>query len=192
MENEQNHYKVLGVDKDAGPQEIKHAYRAAARKHHPDSVTGDSNEFRRVQEAYEVLSDEEQRSKYDRNRDTTSHVDMNRSTVYGMGRGERFSGFVREREHRRELSLEVLLSPAEASRGGALPVDVPVSEECWRCGGLGCLACHGSGHVEFPARVNISFPAGVQSGTGARVLLEDLDLPVALHITFIIVGVPMA
>lgn len=58
-------YKVLGVDKKASDSEIKKAFRKLALKKHPDKG-GDPEEFKKIQAAYEVLSDSEKREKYDR------------------------------------------------------------------------------------------------------------------------------
>ena len=61
-------YKVLGVEKTASAQEIKKAYRKLALKYHPDHNPGDKaaeEKFKQVSEAYEILSDEEKRAKYD-------------------------------------------------------------------------------------------------------------------------------
>lgn len=64
-----DYYSILGVSRDASQKEIKAAYRKLARKYHPD-VNKDDNEavekFKRVQEAYEVLSDPKKRERYDR------------------------------------------------------------------------------------------------------------------------------
>jgi len=60
----QNYYDVLGVKKDASEAEIKKAFRALARKHHPDAG-GDEEKFKSVNEAYEVLSDSKKRAEYD-------------------------------------------------------------------------------------------------------------------------------
>ena len=64
-----DYYKTLGVKKNAGADDIKKAYRKLARKYHPDVNQGDKTaeeRFKEINEAYEVLSDEDKRGKYDR------------------------------------------------------------------------------------------------------------------------------
>ena len=59
-----DYYDILGVKKDASADEIRKAFRTLARKHHPDAG-GDEERFKELNEAYEVLSDEEKRAEYD-------------------------------------------------------------------------------------------------------------------------------
>lgn len=68
MDNKRDYYEVLGVSKTATPDEIKKAYRKLAIKYHPDKNPGDKaaeEKFKEAAEAYEVLSNEEKRQKYD-------------------------------------------------------------------------------------------------------------------------------
>lgn len=60
-----NYYDILGIPKNATKDEIKKAYRKLAHQHHPDKQGGDEAKFKEVNEAYQVLGDDQKRSKYD-------------------------------------------------------------------------------------------------------------------------------
>jgi len=63
--SKRDYYEVLGVDKGASADEIKKAFRKAAVKHHPDKEGGDEAKFKEINEAYEVLKDQQKRQRYD-------------------------------------------------------------------------------------------------------------------------------
>ena len=89
-ENKRDYYEVLGVQKSASADEIKKAYRKAAMKYHPDRNPGDKEaeaKFKEVGEAYEVLSDDSKRQRYDQF--GFAGVDPN----YGGGNGPYGAGF---------------------------------------------------------------------------------------------------
>ena len=60
-----DYYEILGVDKNSTQEEIKKAYKKKAMIHHPDKG-GSEEEFKKVQESYDVLSDESKKQNYDR------------------------------------------------------------------------------------------------------------------------------
>lgn len=86
----QDFYAVLGVSKSASPDEIKKAYRKLAHQHHPDKSGGDDKKFKEINEAYQVLSNPEKRSQYDRFGQTHEQASRNGG---GFGGGNPFEGF---------------------------------------------------------------------------------------------------
>jgi len=80
-----DHYKTLGVDKNATPEEIKKAFRKLALEHHPDKTGGEDTKFKEINEAYGVLSDKDKRSQYDRFGSAGPNM--------GGGQGGGFDGF---------------------------------------------------------------------------------------------------
>ena len=90
-ENKRDYYEVLGVDKSASAEEIKKAYRKLAMKYHPDRNPGDKSaeeKFKEANEAYDVLSNEDKKAKYDR----FGHAAFDPASGAGGGFGG-FGGF---------------------------------------------------------------------------------------------------
>ncbi len=157
--SKRDYYEVLGTNKGASPDELKKAYRQMARKYHPD-VSQEANseaKFKEVNEAYEVLSDEQKRSMYDR----FGHAGLS-GAGSGFGTGGfdfggggfrdpfeifeevfgGFGGFGRSsgRQGRRprrgaDLRYELTLEFEEAIFGTEQEIEVPRQETCATCDG---------------------------------------------------------
>lgn len=160
-DNKRDYYEVLGVDKSVNDDDLKKAYRKAAKKYHPDLHPGDKEaekNFKEVNEAYEVLSDKEKRARYDQ----FGHAGVDPN--FGAGGGGGFGGFGdfgdlgdifgsifgggfggggRQRDPNaprrgNDTSAAVNLSFEEAAKGSKKTVKVTKIDNCDDCGGTGC------------------------------------------------------
>ena len=101
-----DHYKILGVDKNSSPDQIKQAYRKLASIHHPDKG-GDTAKFQQIQSAYETLSDPEKKQQYDQPQHHSfsgfpggfsfTHGGMNVEDIFGQMFGQQFGQ--RQQQH---------------------------------------------------------------------------------------------
>lgn len=82
-----DYYKILGVDKGASQEEIKKAFRKQAHQHHPDKKGGDEAKFKEINEAWQVLGDENKRKQYDQ-----FGSDFEQAGGFGGGGGNPFQG----------------------------------------------------------------------------------------------------
>jgi len=83
--SQQDYYTILGVSKNATDTEIKKAYRKLAMKYHPDHTKGDKNaeeQFKKISEAYAVLSDKEKRQQYDTFGSTDFHQRYSQEDIF--------------------------------------------------------------------------------------------------------------
>lgn len=89
----QDFYQTLGVSKSATPEEIKKAYRRLAHEHHPDKGQGDADKFKQINEAYQVLSDPQKRTQYDRFGSAYQNAPGGGAGGPGFGGANGFGGF---------------------------------------------------------------------------------------------------
>ena len=191
----QDHYKVLGVERKASQDEIKKAYRKLARKHHPDTNSGDpgaEERFKEVQEAYSILSDPEKRKAYDSG-GLFGSGGFDPGAFRGGGGGfggfgdiisDLFGGGARgtgrpQAERGRDLETEVHVSFEQAIDGAQIPVTVPLAAACPTCKGSGakpgtspsvCSRCQGRGvEAESQGLFSISQPCRQCGGTGTEI-----------------------
>ncbi|QKQ98730.1 molecular chaperone DnaJ [Candidatus Nanohaloarchaea archaeon] len=160
------YYELLGVSEDASQEEIKKAYRKKAKKYHPDSNSdsADEEKFKKINKAYDVLSDEEKRKKYDRfgkqgvegnaragqQRASQNFQDIFEHLFGGGGRGGR-----RGRNSGENLRIQTAVTLEEAYKGVEKSFEVARNKECPECNGSGaengntstCTECDGQGRV---------------------------------------------
>ena len=193
-ENKRDYYEVLGVSKTAADADIKKAYRKLAKENHPDLHPGDQAaeaRFKEINEAYEILSNSDKRSRYDQF--GFAGVDPNYGAggfggggfeggfdfgdlgdIFGSFFGGGFGGGARTRngpQRGESLRMGVTVSFEEAAFGCEREVTVERVEQCGTCKGTGaapgtspetCTACGGTGTVQQRRQT----PMGVFATTG--------------------------
>jgi molecular chaperone DnaJ len=177
--SKRDYYEVLGISQTASEQEIKSAYRRLAVQFHPDKNPGDASaedKFKEAAEAYSVLSDAEQRRRYDR----FGHAGVSSSAgtagwgapgfggiedilgdLFGFGDvfGSRGAGGRRSAAQRgSDLRYDLEISLEDAAAGMTAQLRIPRLESCEKCKGSGaaegtqpetCQTCNGAGQVRY-------------------------------------------
>ena len=169
----QDFYEVLGVARSASADELKAAYRKLAMKHHPDRNPGDKSaeqKFKEINEAYDILKDDQKRAAYDR----FGHAAFEQGSARGPGDfgfsggfadifdemfGEFMGGGRRSQggpSRGNDLPYNLEMSLEEAFRGKQTTVRVQTLVACDQCKGTGaeagsrpiaCPTCYGRGRV---------------------------------------------
>ena len=168
--SKRDYYEVLGVGKNASKDEIKKAYRRLSKQYHPDlNKEADATEkFKEIQEAYEVLSDDQKKARYDQfgHEDPTQGFGGGGAGFDGFGGFEDifnsfFGGGGRRRDPNAprqgaDLQYTMTLSFEEAVFGTETTIEIPKEEECDTCKGSGakpgtkpetCSHCKGTGQL---------------------------------------------
>ena len=184
MADKRDYYEVLGLQKGASDDEIKKAFRKLAMKYHPDKNPGDKEaeeKFKEINEAYAVLSDSEQKAKYDQfghaGVDPNSFAgggfggfggfedifDMFSGAFGGGGFGGAFGGQRRSNGPRKgnDIQKSMTITFEEAAFGCKKQIKLTKNIRCKTCGGSGakpgtskktCPNCGGSGEVRTQQR----------------------------------------
>lgn len=174
--SKRDYYEVLGVSRDASDAEIKKAYRTLAMQHHPDRNSGDAEAeelFKEASEAYQVLSEPEKRSAYDRfghdglrgmgHQGFSNFDDIFSSfgDIFGDLFGGAFAGSRARRDgprQGRDLAYQLEMTFEEAAVGVEREIEFERPTECVYCGGSGakspdaireCTSCGGSGQMSY-------------------------------------------
>jgi molecular chaperone DnaJ len=189
--SKRDYYDILGVNKGASADEIKKAYRKMAIKYHPDKNPDDASaeeKFKEAAEAYEVLSNDDKRARYDQfghegmrgggfgggghmsMDDIFSHFGDIFGGAFGGGFGG--GGSTRRRVNRgSNLRVKVKLSLQDVANGVEKKIKLNKYKECEACHGSGaergsspttCPTCHGSGQV---TRVTNTFLGQMQTAS---------------------------
>jgi len=185
---ETDYYKILGVDKSASEKDIKKAYRKMAMKYHPDRTQGDKSAeemFKRISEAYAVLSDKEKREQYDtfgasgfRQRYTQEDIfrgfnfgdifrefgfgDSHFANIFmgGAGRGRKFSV-----GHGADPFSAYTSTQRAPVRGSDLVYELPLTLEDILKGTSKTIALEQGGQLK---KVNVNIPKGMVTGKKLR------------------------
>jgi len=174
---EKDYYQILGLSRNASPDEVRKAYRQMAKKYHPDANPDNKQaeeRFKEATEAYEVLRDPEKRAAYDQfgmagvkggfssTGGGFGDFDVFGDSIFGdlfesfFGGGPRARARGRRPQRGQDIGYRMSITLVEAARGVEKEIDVPRSETCPRCRGTGakagteptvCPRCGGKGQV---------------------------------------------
>jgi len=191
-----DYYELLGIDKSASASEIKKAYRQMAKKYHPDKNPGDNEaeeNFKTINEAYEVLKDDKKREIYNRYGKSGLEGGM------GGGRTSQQSGFSnfddlgdifesmfgsgsrsRQQRENNDFSIEVRITFKEAIFGVTKTQKYKYKQSCKTCNGTGsadkksstCSYCNGAGEVH-QRQGFMTFAQTCPQCNGAGSLIKD-------------------
>lgn len=192
-EQKRDYYEVLGVDRNADDAAIKKAYRALAKKYHPDMNPGDAEaekKFKEASEAYAVLSDPEKKRQYDQFGHAAfdggmgggaggfdfSGMDM--GDIFGDIFGDLFGGGRRRSSASNgpmrgaNLRAAVRISFEEAAFGCEKEIEITLKDECTTCHTTGakpgtnpetCTKCGGKGKVVYTQQSFLGMVQNVQT-----------------------------
>ncbi|ETO91604.1 MAG: chaperone protein dnaJ [Candidatus Xenolissoclinum pacificiensis L6] len=185
----EDYYQILGVSKDADASAIKKAYYRLAREHHPDKG-GKPEDFHKIKQAYDVLSNPERKANYDRFGTDDVGGATGGSSDGNFGGGAEFTDIFREffktndfgrtkesaSARGSDLRYDMRITYNHAYKGVTMPISYTTQVMCTPCNGTGgkngarqvnCGVCHGSGYSRTQQGFfTIERTCGTCSGTG--------------------------
>jgi len=197
-------YEVLGVPRDATPEEIKAAFRKLAAKHHPDRNAGDDSaqdRFKEINAAHQILSDPKKRAMFDRFGAAGAGAAAGNPFAGGMPfdfdlSGAGFDGIFGDllgafgfggKADRGDIKKEVTIDFVEAAFGCEKEISYERAQVCKTCSGSGaasgsdtrtCSACNGRGRIRFQQPflpMALERPCSRCKGTGREVMVPCAD-----------------
>jgi len=186
-------YSILGVDRDATSKNIKKAYRRLASQYHPDKATGDSDKFKQLVSAYEVIGDPIKKENYDLSSNISACGNRNYTPP-----SKQHIVFVGD-----NLYVSEVISFIDALFGTNLTLNIESRVPCSKCKGTGaesfhtCSVCGGTGLNSFlptacdscgGSGIVINKPCVTCMGRGATKASSDIDIvipPGSLDLTLL-------
>jgi molecular chaperone DnaJ len=164
-----DYYQILGVNENSSKDEIKKSYRKLSKQFHPDVNPEGVDKFKEIAEAYDVLGDDNKKSKYDFERKNPfGGMGGNFGDMFDMFNGG-FNPFNQRRKPRAaDKIININLYPTESFTGIKKSINYQRKEECSVCRGTGgdkinCGTCQGSGVIQ--QRFNFNGQTFVQNNT---------------------------
>jgi len=159
-----DYYEILGLNKNASKDEIKKVFYKMAHKYHPDKKGGNEAKFKEMNEAYQVLSDDGKRSKYDQFGAGFDGMEFdfgNLNDIFSDFFGGGMGGGRAQARRGRDISTEIQISFSDSVFGTERKVLITKTSKCASCGGSGakdgtkmetCKHCNGQGKIREQKR----------------------------------------